>query len=73
MPYVKQEVLDSVLDYLDGHEFPQGMGRDHSHCYCGACNDGGCGPGTHTHKRGCSWAKLRTGLKDAGKQKAATP
>ncbi len=73
MTHITQEVLDEVLEYLDRHEFPQGIGWDHSHCMCGACNDGGCGPGTHTHSRGCSWARLRTRLTDAGKQKAATP
>ena len=43
--------------HSDAYERP--VGRDHSHCgSCNACNDGGCGKGTHEHRSTCHWKKL---------------
>jgi hypothetical protein len=56
---VPKTLWDDLVQHHKWNEYDRGVGRDHSHCSnCDACNDGGCGPGTHKHKKTCSWAKL---------------
>ena len=61
---VPKYIWDEIVDSHERQEFGRGIGRDHSHCVCcDACNDGGCGKGTHDHKDSCSWAEIYKTLK----------
>ncbi len=61
---VPKALWDDILQHHEWNEYDRGVGRDHSHCSsCDACNDGGCGPGTHKHKKDCSWRKLNARMK----------
>jgi hypothetical protein len=64
---VPKFLWDEIVEQHERQEFGRGVGRDHSHCSCcDACNDGGCGEGTHAHKEHCSWAeihKIQKGVK----------
>ncbi len=61
---VPKYLWDEIVESHERQEFSRGVGRDHSHCIsCDACNDGGCGKGTHEHKDHCSWAEIDKTLK----------